>query len=126
MKNSVGLDRCLSQCAGESVSAGDEAGLLQSFSGGEVVDVAAAGGDLLQFVGGAFEFLDEEGAQAAAAVRFGDGHEDVAIARVVVIEEAAGGEELAVLLEKKFGAFVESSRGTSGATGRHGAATDDT
>src|SRR5207237_4638689 len=92
----------------------------------DVIDIAAAGGDLLQFVGGAFKFLDDKRAETAAAVRFGDRHENVAVGRVVVIEEAAGGEDLAVLLEKKFGAFVEVLRGNLGAIVGHGAAEDDT
>jgi hypothetical protein len=93
--------------ARDDISAGDEAGFLQGFARGDVVDVAAAGGDVSQFVGGALQFLNKERAEAAAAVGFGDGHEDVAVGAVVVIEEAAGGDDFAIEFQQKFGAIVE-------------------
>jgi hypothetical protein len=99
------------RCVGLTGGAGDEAGFLEGFAGGDVIDVAAAGGDFAKLVGGAFEFLDYECAQAAAAVGLGDGHVDVAVGWVVVMEEAAGGEDLAVGFEDELGAFVEMLRG---------------
>jgi hypothetical protein len=111
--------------AGEDVAAGDEAGFLEGFAGGDVGDVATGGGDVFQFVAGALELLDEEGAEAAAAVRFGDGHEEVAVGRVVVIEDAAGGEDFAVALQEKVGGGVEVLGGDLRVIVAGGAAEDD-
>src|SRR5688500_7807504 len=115
-----------SEGAHENVSARNESRSLKGFARRDVVEVAAGGGGVAVFVGGALEFLDGVGAETAAAELFGDGHIEVAVGAVVVEEDAAGGGDRAVgEFEDVVGAVVEFLCGDLRGVGGGGAAEGD-
>jgi hypothetical protein len=87
------------------VGAGNEARLLEGATGGDVAGVTAGARNASRFVADAFQFLNEVRAEAAQAKGLRHLHPDVAVGRVVVVEDASGGGHFATNFDEHPVAF---------------------
>lgn len=106
----------------EDVGERDKTGFLEGAARSDVGGAAAGAGNRAEVVGGAFEFLDEVGTEAAAAVGFADFHVDVAVGAVVMEEDAASRGWLASEFEDVFRAALALFEVTPRVVGRREAA----
>src|SRR6185436_10518576 len=85
--------------ATDDARARHHAGSLQRRSGADVVLPRASAGDVSPLVADPLQLLDQIAGEPATPVRLGDLHENVAVWRVVVVQQAAGRHDAPVHLD---------------------------